>query len=453
MSLLLGDVYPWLRTLWSHARNLKATRAKIEADQQKKFRKLVKFVRERSPFYRQVMAERGLDPRTCRPEDFPKITKNDVIDNFDRIVTDPRISQRSIGEFLLHSSDPNELFENQYHVLHTSGTTGTMGYYVYSRKEWIKGASHIARTAPPRWRKRVAYVAATRGHFAGVSLTLTGNRGTNKFFYNIRPFDAGMPVPQIIRELNEFQPYVLSGYAAMMKVLAEAQEQGQLRIKPRQLTNGGEPLTRDTKEYLERVFQAPVVNAYATSEHLYMGLTLPGSDGIHLLEDDLIFEIHNDHLCVTNLFNYTMPLIRYRLDDVLLLDQPDGQYPFTKIREIAGRYEDAMAFTNSLGQRDFIHPIIIVELMVPGLRTWQVELLNETSFLFRARFEPNLNPIEKQRSREYLAQKMRSILDEKLMHNVTFRIEDVNHIPVDPRTGKFRLILRPQPRIVEAAVA
>jgi phenylacetate-coenzyme A ligase PaaK-like adenylate-forming protein len=184
-----------------------------------------------------------------------------------------------------------------------------------------------------------------------------------------------------------------------------------------------------------------------------MGLTLPGSDGIHLLEDDLIFEIHNDHLCVTNLFNYTMPLIRYRLDDVLLRDQPDSQYPFTKIREIAGRYEDAMAFTNSLGQRDFIHPIIIVELMIPGLRTWQVELLNETSFLFRARFEPNLSPMEKQRSREYLTHKMRSILDEKLMHNVMFRIEEVNHIPVDPSTGKFRLILRPQHRMVEAAVA
>jgi hypothetical protein len=48
---------------------------------------------------------------------------------------------------------------------------------------------------------------------------------------------------------------------------------------------------------------------------------------------------------------------------------------------------------------------------------------------------------------------MRSILDEKLMHNVMFRIEEVNHIPVDPRTGKFRLILRPQHRMVEAAVA
>lgn len=448
-----SEVSAWLSILWKHARNLRRSRAAIQADQQKKFRKLVAFAQEHSPFYRNIIAERGIDLATCRPEDFPIIAKNDVIENFDRIVTDSRISRARIAEFLLRSSDPNELFEDQFHVLHTSGTSGTMGYYVFSHAEWINGSSHIARTAPPRWRKRVAYVAATRGHFAGVSLTLTGNQGTNRLFYNVRPFDVGMPVPQIIRELNEFQPHVLSGYAAMMKVLAEAQEQGQLRIKPNQITNGGEMLTQENKAYLERVFKAPVINAYATSEHLYMGLSLPGSDGMHLLEDDLIFELQERHTCVTNLFNYTMPLIRYRIDDVLVPDYGTSPYPFMKVREIVGRYEDALVFTNRFGEQDFIHPMVIVELMIGGLRTWQIQLLDLKSFLFRARFEPGISDEDKRRSKEQIRRTMHAILAEKSMDNVTFDIEEVDHIPVDAKTGKYRLVLRTDPQRVQSAAA
>lgn len=453
MDLLSArDSFYWLKALWNHARNLRRTRAEIVAAQERKFRKLVRFVKDRSPFYREIIAERGIDPDHCRPQDFPVIGKNDVIENFDRIATDPRVTRSRIAEFLSRSTDPNELLDDRFHVVHTSGTSGTMGYYVYSREEWIQGCSHITRTAPPRLRKRVAYVAATRGHFAGASLTMTGNRGTNRLFYNIRPFDVGLPVPQLVRELNDFQPHVLSGYAAMLKVLAELQQEGRLQIRPRQVTNGGEMLNQETKELLERVFGAPVINAYANSEHLYMGLTLGSSDGLHLLEDDLIFELRDDHTCVTNLYNYTLPLIHYRIDDVLVADPTPSRYPFTKVREVVGRYEDALVFTNRFGQQDFIHPLVIVDLMIGGLRTWQIELLDLTSFLFRARFEPGLNEVEKQKSKDRIQDTMRSILAEKSMDNVKFRIDDVDHIPVDPQTGKFRIVLR-SARQKEAAAA
>lgn len=326
-----------------------------------------------------------------------------------------------------------------------------MGYYVFSHHEWINGSSHIARVVRPGRRKRIAYVAATRGHFAGVSLSLTGNQGLRRFLYEIVPFDVGIPVPQIIRELNEFQPHVLSGYAAMMKVLAESQEAGLLRIKPRQITSGGEMLTQENKSYIERVFNAKVINAYASSEHLYMGLTLPGSDGLHLLEDDLIFELQQDHTCITNLFNYTMPLIRYRINDVLVPDLRQSKYPFLRVREVVGRYEDALVFTNRFGQREFIHPIVIVELMVPGLRSWQIQLIDSTSFVFRARFEPDLGETEKRLAHTRIREKMQSILAEKDMQNVTFDVEERDEIPVDPQTGKFRLVVRPASRQMDAA--
>ena len=131
------------------------------------------------------------------------------------------------------------------------------------------------------------------------------------------------------KELNDFQPEAISGYARVLRVLAEAQERGELRIAPREIGSGGEPLLPDVKAHVERVFQVPVKNGYASSEHLYMAMPLPGAEGMHLLEDDLIFELGADHTCVTNLFNEVLPLIRYRMDDVLIPETAgESPYPF-----------------------------------------------------------------------------------------------------------------------------
>jgi phenylacetate-CoA ligase len=437
------ESWHWLKALWSHRRNLRVSRERLLRDQVKKFHRLVAFVNEKSPYYRRIIRERGIDPKNCQPTDFPKLTKREVVDNFDEIVTDRRITRKRISEYLAHSTDPNDLFEGCFHVLHTSGTSGTMGYYVFSHEAWIRGASQVVRVAPPRWRRRTAFVAATRGHFAGSSLIQTGNHGTNRLFYDVRTFDVGQPMPQIVAALNEFQPHALSGYAAILKVLAEAQERGELRINPRMLGNGGEPLLPDIKAYVERVFRVPVNNAYASSEHLYMGLTLPKTDGMLLLEDDLIFELESDHTCVTNLFNETTPLIRYRMDDVLVRDTTsENPYPFTKVKDVVGRYEDALMFMNRRGKLDFIHPIVIVELAIKGLNAWQVVLEGHTSFRFRARLESGLTSSEREETLNRIRAKMDAILAEKEMDNVRFEIELVDEISLDPMSGKFRLVIR-----------
>jgi phenylacetate-coenzyme A ligase PaaK-like adenylate-forming protein len=389
------------------------------------------------------MDGRGLVPQTCRPGDFPILTKAEISEHFDELVTDRTITRRRVAEFLARSSDPEELLDGRFHVLHTSGTSGSVGYYVFSHEAWIKGATNVVRATPLKWRRRVAYVAATRGHFAGVSLMLAGNDGTNRLFHEVRTFDVGRPLAQIIEELNQFQPDTLSGYALVLKQLGEAQERGELRIRPARLGNGGEALFPEVKSYLERIFGVPVLNGYASSEHLYMAMSLAGAEGMHLLEDDLIFELTPEYTCVTNLFNDVLPLIRHRMDDVLV-PETSGQspYPFTRIKEIIGRQEHALVFTNRHGQEDFIHPIVIVELVVPGLDGWQIVLETETSFRFRARFAPGLTPAEHEKTRESIRRKLLDILAEKEMSNVQFEIEPVDALAIDPATGKFRLVMQ-----------
>jgi len=276
-----------------------------------------------------------------------------------------------------------------------------------------------------------------------VSLALTAKEGSNRLFSDVRTFDVGRPLPEIVRGLNDYQPHSLGGYAAALKVLAEAQERGDLHIRPDHLSNGGEPLLPTVKAYVERVFKAPIVNVYASSEHLIMGLTLPRTSGLHLLEDDLIFELHEDQTCVTNLFNETMPLIRYRMDDVLQPEVNEApRYPFTRVKEVVGRYEDALVFTNRHGRDDFIHPIVIVELIVPGLDAWQVVLVDKTTFRFRARYEARVTVEQRAGVRERIRTTLDAILAAKEMDNVRFDIEDVETLAADPRSGKFRMVVR-----------
>ena len=59
--------------------------------------------------------------------------------NFDEIVTRREITKRSIAEFLSRSHDPTELFLGKYRVIHTSGSSGEVGYFVYSPEDWARG--------------------------------------------------------------------------------------------------------------------------------------------------------------------------------------------------------------------------------------------------------------------------------------------------------------------------
>lgn len=437
------DAFLWLRALWRHHQALRWSREELEARQLRKFRELVAHANLHSPYYRAVITERGIDPQTCLPTDFPVLTKQEVMEHLDDIVTDRRITRARLTEFLTQSTKPEDRLDGKYHVMHTSGSSGQSGWFVFSHQGWITGASLGVQFAPLRWRQRTAYVGVTRGHFGGVSLAASGNDGFNSLFYDIRNYDVAQPLQEIIDDLNAFQPKILIGYATMIKLLAEAQEQGRLRIRPQRVGTGAEPLLPEAKTCVERAFQTKVINIYATTEHLYMGITLPGSEGLRLMEQNLMFELRPDCLCVTNLFNEVMPLIRYRMNDVLTLkpEEKGRPYPFAEVAGIVGRQENTITFTNERGEEDYIHPIVIVELLLPGVRAWQFVVETRESFRFRACFEAGLTAQQHQEAQDRIRRELQLLLDEKNMRNVRYEIDAVDSLPVDPKTGKFRLVL------------
>jgi len=435
----------WLRALWDHRRALKMTRAELEAEQLRRFRSLVTHAQAKSPYWKRVIVENGIDPHTCVVEDFPTLTKTMVEEHFDEIVTDRRITRDSLKAHVEGSAGRRELFLGDYHVVQTSGTSGEPLFVIYSRKDWIRGASLVTRITPPfRLRMRTAYIASTKKYAAGASLVNAGSSGLNRLLFDVRMFEALTPLGELVAELNRFQPHSLGGYATMIRLLAEAQLRGELRIRPSHVSCGAELLTEEARSVIEKAFGVPAHNAYACTEHLYMALTFPPGRGLHLMEDELMFELHDDHTCVTNLFNTTMPLIRYRVEDALLPDDSPcaTSLPFRRVKELVGRGENALRFTDDRGVPEFIHPFVLLQTFhAPGLEAWQVVVTGPASMNIRVLLRDSLTAAERDEATRIVDEQARHLLAEMKMTRVQACTEQANELVIDPRTRKFRLVI------------
>jgi phenylacetate-coenzyme A ligase PaaK-like adenylate-forming protein len=451
---MLARVLAGLLTAFRKAREVRRaatlTRAELEASQLVKFRRLVAHANARSPYYRKIIAERGIDIARCVPTDFPVLTKSLLMQHFDEIVTVPGISKRTIAEFLTRSKDPAELLEGKYRVIHTSGSSGEVGYFVYSPQDWARGTAIRPRgPRPQRKRKgkfRIAYFAATDGHYAGVTLVGSLRSGIARLFVDLKLLEVNAPLTETIAALNEFQPDMLAGYTTALKILGEQQRAGTLRLDHLVfMATAGEVTTDADRAFLEQTFGCGLTNTYGCSEHLGMGGSPPGSSNIVLYDDDLIFEFYPDHSVITNLFNYTLPLIRYRMADILRPVEAGAHAPYLVIESLVGRNELQPVFRNRDGAEDFISPHTINEVFVAGVTRFQLQLTGAAEFRFMVCLDGALDAAARTAAVDGVARRLREILARKRMDNVRFEVVATDDLPVNPRTRKFQLIVDKRP--------
>jgi phenylacetate-coenzyme A ligase PaaK-like adenylate-forming protein len=173
-------------------------------------------------------------------------------------------------------------------------------------------------------------------------------------------------------------------------------------------------------------------------------------ENLHLFTDWHIFEAVDDdlrpvaagtsgNLLLTNLYNYTQPLIRYQMhDEVVMNPQPCGcGSPFPTIRNLAGRQEEFLWFDTADGKRDYLHPIVLVELFVTGLKKFQVIQTQRNEMLMKVIVDGNQAAVL-----AAIRQRMQEIFcGKKLDTTVKLNLEVVQDIPNDPKTGKYKLII------------
>jgi phenylacetate-coenzyme A ligase PaaK-like adenylate-forming protein len=459
-----------LETLWAAAGKLaelrrydRMSRAEIDAAKLEKFRRLVASAVARAPYYADIVKERGIDVAACTPADFPVLTKSILMANFDRIVTDRAVTRQAVSDFLSRSRDPAEKFLGKYRVIHTSGTSGEVGYFLYSSTDWVRGLLVTRRSRDGERRKgggkvRVAFYGATDGHYAGVTMATSLGRGPMSLSVEVRTFEINRPLDETIAALNAFQPEMLTGYTNALKVLAEKRRAGVLTIAPFAITAAGETVTQTDAQVIRDAFGVAPVSGYGSSEHLLMGASNPDGETMTLFDDDLIYEFADDHCLVTNLFNFTEPLIRYRMSDILKPvahdGPPGGPAPRRLvISTLVGRTELTPTFTTRDGTMDFISPHTINEIFVAGVTRFQLRLTGERSFRFLATLQSGLDTEARAAAVAGLEARLREILAAKKLDDVAFMVEVVDEIPPDPKSRKFKLIVDERTAAREAAPA
>jgi phenylacetate-CoA ligase len=423
--------------------NEKRSRESILRLREKKFRRILKYAYENSRFYYNLYKSKGIsrkDLDSISIEDLPVIDKNIVMNNFDDMLVVRDISKKKVMNFLQRSKSPNELLLDKYHVVHSSGSSGKIGVYIYSRRDWDEFYPYITRALDFKFRKKKAsYIGAVDGHYSGISFISWITESISRFFCEPLILDINAPIEDNIKKLNRFQPDILGGYFTGLKILAEYQEKGMLQVKPKVVENCAEGINTKDKEYIENIFDASLVNIYGFAECPAVGAGKNEYGGIYIWDDLAYIEIKKDHLLLTNLFNYTQPLIRYKIGDILKVKEDKKQIlPFTLIDNIIGREEFVPWFRNKDGRLDFIHPFIFVEFFIKGLDKLQIVVKDEESFDFLA----VISDKNKEKVVKNIKRKLDGILRKKNFMNVKYSVKVVNDLKIDKKTGKFKLIVK-----------
>ena len=149
-----------LRALWI-ARGLRShdrwSRDRLAAHQRRRLVGLVEHAVARSPFYRELYRDQ---PREAiRLQDLPIVDKRTLMDNFDAVVTDPRLKLERLRQHL-QTARGDDLYLGRYRVITTAGTSGLRGTFVYDRSAWSTVLANTMRWnrfagITPRWPRRV----------------------------------------------------------------------------------------------------------------------------------------------------------------------------------------------------------------------------------------------------------------------------------------------------------
>jgi phenylacetate-CoA ligase len=342
---------------------------RLAAYRSQQLREMVRHAVERSPWHRDRLGGvdlDGLDEATL--DRLPPMTKADLMENFDRIVADGRLSLDLVNAHLDTVTSGSYLPDGQTAIT-SGGSTGERGVFVY---DWIAWATFWvtvfryllrAKWSDPELRSRpevLGWVAAAHFTHATAALSRTFN---SPEFVNVR-FPVTLPTDEIVMGLNAAQPDVLIAYPSALHVLSFEASAGRLRIAPRQIISCAEPLLPEIRAAAEAAWGVRVGNAWGTSEG--GGVAVPCEQSRSHLSDDLVIVEPVDEdgrpvapgersakIYLTNLFNRALPLIRYEItDEVTMVAEPcPCGSAHRRVADIHGRLDDVFVYD---GRR--VHP-------------------------------------------------------------------------------------------------
>ncbi len=411
----------------------------------------------KSPFYRNLWEKYGITKENLLKvpfSKFPIVTKKELMENFESVATKPDIKKIEIEKLIMKDKKGEALYKNKYIALNTSGSSGYIGIFIFTKKFWSRLlASIIARVLKIPWniflkkKIRLAFVGEPSGHHAGAMLV----RSAPSFIFDVFGISLSVQREEIIKSLNKFNPDILSGYASNLADLAEDKLNGKLKIKPKTIISSGEPLTNARKKIIKLAFNVTPFDLYGATECLAIGSSISGSNTLNIFDNLIFVEVVDERgnllakgkigrIIITVLGNDIQPLIRYSLDDKITLKKEDEKRPFTQASSVTGRDLECLLF--KLPQGEFtLYPMEVVGFFFPGLKHYQIIQTSQKSICLKIAAEGNKKDIKKK-----IFAIIKNLFKEKnlpknMINLIDIKIELVKKINPNPKTGKTPILV------------
>ncbi|MCW5977797.1 MAG: phenylacetate--CoA ligase family protein [Bryobacteraceae bacterium] len=416
-----------LACLWEHPWT---SRRRLIRFRDRKLRFLIHHAYANVPFYRRRFEAAGVRPEDIRSAaDLARLP----------LTAKQEVRTAAAQEILARGIDEKRL------VLHyTTGSTGEPARVRRTKVEEhllqmfrVRALGMLGRRVRDRSAKvRSSGVPTDRRSWDGRSLQ------DRLGIFPWREVSCLQPIEAMARELAQYAPDVLSGYAGVLTEVAAlwGRMPGE-RPGPRLVFTGGEVLTPAMRAAIRDGFRAPVFDIYGSHEFNLLAWECAETGAYHVCDDNVIVEVIKDgrpaapgesgELVATGLHSYAAPFIRYSLGDIVTLEAETCRcgLPFQTIREVRGRTMDYCVLPD--GRKMHHWELIPMSFWdMPWHRRYQ--LVQQATDCFVLFVIPTQPPPEGDLER------LQAAVMEKAGQNVNFQVECVSEI-LFGEGGKHRL--------------
>ena len=128
-----------LQELAALKQNEKKSAAQLHHLQEQKLRAMLTYAYEHSHYYQNAFEAAGLTAETVKTAPlsaFPTLDKATLLEQFDSLITVSDVTQEALRCFDAEEAADRKPYKGKYHVVHSSGSTGTPGYFLYDTAAW-----------------------------------------------------------------------------------------------------------------------------------------------------------------------------------------------------------------------------------------------------------------------------------------------------------------------------
>jgi phenylacetate-CoA ligase len=141
---------------------------------------------------------------------------------------------------------------------------------------------------------------------------------------------------EMAREIAEHKPVLMDGYAEALDFLAHyLKNRGGVSVRPKALMSSAQTLPEASRALIEEAFGCKVYDKYGSREFSGIAYECEAHSGHHVVGEGYIVEILRDgapaapgevgEVVITDLNNYCLPFVRYRIGDLAVALDPTGE--------------------------------------------------------------------------------------------------------------------------------